>query len=511
MASTTVIDADSTYDAPGDVGDVLFAGPNSKLIIHPMTSPRMHSPILGTVSGFVASDIIEIPGFVYQGLAYQPNGDGTGVLGVPFVGSIHLAGNYQGDHFTATPIAGSPYGYGIGVSAAPFDFRSVGVSDLLLQNDNGDLAIETMGSSGPTVSNVVNLGNPGADWNVVATAAFTFSGVPDVLVQNLNGQLVDYLMQGTSIKSNAYLANPGAGWHVRGTADFSYDGRADILLQNQADGNMVIWFTDGTSITGAVDLGSPGASWTIEGVGDFNGDGSPDILVQNIDGELVDYLMSGATILSAHDLGNPHMSVVGTADYNGDGKADILLHQPDGSTTIWDTDGTSITSVVDTASLGAGPSRIAAGADINGDHQADLVVQNNTTGAIAGYTLDNQAAITSATVLDTPDSSWHLITNNPIMFIDGTGSAADLTGTPGIDQFVLTSATAGLHTITGFDASQDVIALNAGAFPTYSNVQANEGSYQGGTYINLNGDQSAGVFIQGVTPTQLSAANFALK
>jgi hypothetical protein len=53
------------------------------------------------------------------------------------------------------------------------------------------------------------------------------------------------------------------------------------------------------------------------------------------------------------------------------------------------------------------------------------------------------------------------------------------------------------------------VALSAAAFPSYATVQANEAPYQGGTFVGLS--PTAAIVIQGITPDQLTAANFVLR
>ena len=55
-------------------------------------------------------------------------------------------------------------------------------------------------------------------------------------------------MNGTSLVSGANVGfNPGADWHAIGSGDFNGDGKADILWQN-ADGTVADWLMDGTSL-----------------------------------------------------------------------------------------------------------------------------------------------------------------------------------------------------------------------------------------------------------------------
>src|SRR5262245_6957389 len=65
------------------------------------------------------------------------------------------------------------------------------------------------------------------------------------------------------------------------THDFNGDARSDILWQN-GGGQVVVWLMNGASVIGG---GSPGTAdlpaWHIVGQRDFNGDGFADILWRN--------------------------------------------------------------------------------------------------------------------------------------------------------------------------------------------------------------------------------------
>ena len=115
----------------------------------------------------------------------------------------------------------------------------------------------------------------------------------------------------------------------------------------------------------------------------------------------------------------------------------------------------------------------------------------------------------ASAVLGTPGVGWNIVGSNPTTFLDGTGANLNLVGTPGPDQFNLTSYQAGVHTITSFDPATDTVALDIAAFPNYATVQAHEAAYQGGTFIGLS--PTAAIVIQGVTPGQLTASDFVLR
>ncbi len=107
------------------------------------------------------------------------------------------------------------------------------------------------------------------------------------------------------------------------------------------------------------------------------------------------------------------------------------------------------------------------------------MVQNAATSTLVGYTVSDTAQITAGAVLGTPCAGWTVVGRNPTTFIDGTGSNLALAGTPGPDQYNLTSYAGGIHTISGFDPAQDTLALSKAAFPSYAAVQANEAPLPG--------------------------------
>jgi hypothetical protein len=87
----------------------------------------------------------------------------------------------------------------------------------------------------------------------------------DILWQNDNGQVAIWLMNGTALSTSAFAGpNPGTSWHVKGAGDFDGDGKSDILWQND-DGQAAVWLMNGTSVgSNALAGGNPGAGWHIE-------------------------------------------------------------------------------------------------------------------------------------------------------------------------------------------------------------------------------------------------------
>jgi lipopolysaccharide export system protein LptA len=278
------------------------------------------------------------------------------------------------------------------------------VNDGAASNNLSTVATTTITIS-PTVRN---------DFNADQTSDIVFQDVPagasggrGRVVDPLAGTPQVYLVNGTTIASQAMLSNPGTQWHIAGSGDFNHDGKADILWQS-SDGTPMIWTMNGTSVATTTTLADPGASWHAVGTGDFNGDGNADILFQNTDGTPLVWIMNGTSVAATATLANPGASwhVIGTGDFNDDGKSDILFQNTDGTPLIWTMNGTSVTGTSTLANPGAAWHAIGTG-DFNGDGTSDILFQN--TDGTPKISLINNATVSGGAVLANPGAAWHAI------------------------------------------------------------------------------------------------------
>jgi hypothetical protein len=145
------------------------------------------------------------------------------------------------------------------------DFNGDGNSDILFQNDSGEVAIWELNGGGanppaPQVIAAASLGNPGPSWHALGTADFNGDRRSDILWQNSSGEAAIWEMNGTKVLATASLGNPGPNWQIMGSGDYNSDGRSDILWQSTS-GDVAIWEMNGTSVLHSAILGSPGPSW----------------------------------------------------------------------------------------------------------------------------------------------------------------------------------------------------------------------------------------------------------
>jgi FG-GAP-like repeat len=111
-----------------------------------------------------------------------------------------------------------------------------------------------------TVISGGSLGNPGPSWHALGTGDFNGDGRSDILLQNDSGEVAIWELNGTSVIGGGSIANPGPSWHAVGTGDYNGDGRSDILWQNSS-GDVAVWEMNGTAVIGGAVLGSPGPTW----------------------------------------------------------------------------------------------------------------------------------------------------------------------------------------------------------------------------------------------------------
>jgi Ca2+-binding RTX toxin-like protein len=277
-------------------------------------------------------------GSVAHPVAHDFNGDGiSDVLLGNNNGSLALW-ELNGNHIDSNTTVGSvPAGWhvdGIG------DFGGDGKSDILLHSDSGQVAMWQM--DGDHIASNTTVGSIGSDWHVAAVGDFSGDGKADILWQNSQGQVAMWQMNGDHIASNTTVGSIGTDWHVAGTGDFNGDGKADIVWENST-GQVAMWQMNGDHIASNTTVGSIGTDWKAAGVGDFNGDGKADILWQNSQGQVAMWQMNGDHIASNTTVGSaPGWTVAGTGDYNHDGKADVLLQNASGAVAQWQMNGDHI-------------------------------------------------------------------------------------------------------------------------------------------------------------------------
>ena len=272
----------------------------------------------------------------------------------------------------------------------------------------------TIGSQTVTVHQV--------GFNAAAVTDLDGDGLSDLVWQNRStGALAMWKMSGNAVVSTQYL--PGApadlAWRVAGTGDITGDGFADLVWQNSRDGTLSAWAMRGTQIINASVLSySPvDPRWKIRGVADVNGDGKADLIWQHDDGWLAVWLMNGFTatstvFLSTNRMPDPMWIIVGAGDVNNDGKADLIWqNQSNNQLGVWLMDGPT---VVAQRVLTTFPSdmnwKVHGVGDVNADGVADLLWQNEATGALGVWYMSGYSVIGQYLLqLQVSDLAWSMV------------------------------------------------------------------------------------------------------
>ena len=349
--------------------------------------------------------------WLLNGATVQTGGTGYTVGNVTGSRTVQVTFKLASVHYTVTPSTG------VNGSISPNTAQTVssGGSATFTATPNTGYTVNQWvlngtpvqtGGTGYTVGNVTADTTVEVSFKVTVARDFNNDGNTDLVFQNNAGQVATWHMNGSgSATSSAYLSSRGLGdWKVVGVADMNGDGNADLLFQNNP-GQVAVWYMNGSGSYSSSAYISTAAlgDWKIVGVADMNGDGNADLLFQNNAGQIAVWYMNGSgryssnAYISTTPLGD--WKIVGVADMNGDGNADLLFQNNPGQIAVWYMNGSgSASSSTSLYSGGLGDWRVKCAADLNGDGKTDLLFQNNA-GQIAVWYMNGSGSASSSTFL----------------------------------------------------------------------------------------------------------------
>ena len=191
-----------------------------------------------------------------------------------------------------------------------------------------------------------------------------------------------------------------SSYSIASIRDLNGDGYTDFLWQRNTTGSLLIWYLgedgDGnvTRLTKTLYSGNI-SSYSIVCVRDLDGDGDADVLWQhNTTGSLLVWYLGvdgdgnpTRTSKVLYDGNISSYSIVDVSDYDGDWDADILWqHNTSGALLLWylgvDGDGepTRVSDVLYSGNISS--YSIVATNDYNGDGVSDILWQHNSTGSL---------------------------------------------------------------------------------------------------------------------------------
>lgn len=198
-----------------------------------------------------------------------------------------------------------------------------------------------------------------------------------------------------------------AGWSVQATGDFNGDYNNDAIWRDTS-GNVVIWLMRGSTRTATALLGTMPTTWQLEGAADFNLDGKADLVWRDATGNVKLWLMNGtSTPTETTPFAVPLTShLLGTTDFDGDRRADLFWKNNDGSISLTTFDASLVpTTVAFPAGIYTGLTIVGFG-DFSGDLKTDLLVTQNSDGNMKLRYMNGTALVTDSSLYAPANTAW---------------------------------------------------------------------------------------------------------
>lgn len=304
------------------------------------------------------------------------------------------------------------------------DFDGDGQSDLFWHNRHtGQTALWIMrqgehsqGTFLPTVGNLA--------WEVTGLRDINRDGSLDVLWHNgTTGQTLYWQFNRSQYQSMVSLPTTAPHWRMVSATDLNADGSTDFLWQS-ADGDLIQWLMDGSTLTSSTNLGSQAnanaigvlqTAYTSPTAGLVDGASPlsptvPMVVWRSNSGENQSWQLNNGQRGSTQPLPslNVNWQIAGLADFNRDGQGDVLWRNlQTGAMQIWQMNGTAVQSIVL-------PERgldwqICAIGDFDGDRNSDLVWRNSRTGEGAVWFLDGTRYRSEQAFYRVADLDWQIV------------------------------------------------------------------------------------------------------
>ncbi len=225
----------------------------------------------------------------------------------------------------------------------------------------------------PVFGSPATLTPDGNAYTYTAIADLTGEGRPDLIgVMSSSNSYTIYVWaqqpDGSLASSPATYSGSDNIWAIR-TADVNGDGATDLVLGG--DHGVDVWLQSSGVLTGPTTIPTSTTVRSLS-VADLGGSAKPDLVVDSGSTVEVFIQQAGGTFASPVVIGSGYC--VATGDFNGDGSADIAVCPTSGTyVALYDQSGGVFPTTPDQVATTNVPIQLTV-ADLNGDHEDDLVV-----------------------------------------------------------------------------------------------------------------------------------------
>ncbi len=300
--------------------------------------------------------------------------------------------NIRGIAFAPTAYAPS--------ALTPTNYLGQGVSDVLIQDAGGALAVGQAGAGGQFDFQTV--GGLGSDWTIKESGDFLGDGKSQFLMQDANGAVAVGEVGPSGAAAYAQVSALGSEWTIQGAGDYLGLGQDQFLLENTQGVVAVGALAGGQASYAAVS--QIGAEWSFEGSGDFYGDGKTQFLVENTSGAVAvgEIGSGGQTTYAAIGGLDSSWSFDGVGDFLADGKEQFLIQNTAGALALGEVSASGQADYTLIGGLGA-EWKFAGAGDYAGASQTSFLFENTQGAVIAGTVAGGSAHYTQVAGLG---SEW---------------------------------------------------------------------------------------------------------
>jgi beta-glucanase (GH16 family) len=318
---------------------------------------------------------------------YKPSGSAA------YYGADGSSGDTSGGSTTAPTqgtVASTP-------TTVSHGFLQNGVSDILIENTHGALAVGELSNGKMSYATI---GGVGSEWSFHGAGAFSGDSHDQFLMENSSGTVaIGELQNGKAVYTA--VSALGSEWKIESTGNYLADGKDQFLIENTNGSVDIGEVSNGqTTYTKVAALGS---EWSVKGSGDFLGNGHDQFLIENSKGMVaVGDIQNGHTTYTNVAALGSEWTFEGTGDFTGSGKDQFLIENTNGTVALGEVGSNGKVAYTTIGALGSEWKVVGAGDYLKEGH--DQYALENTSGHVV--IADVQNGVAHYTTVGALGSEW---------------------------------------------------------------------------------------------------------